>query len=175
MARLLVNGAGGGSGSLIVQLAKAKGVHVTAVDNDRKLDYLRELGADEVIDYRREDFTRHGVFDVIVDLVAHRSVFAYRRALAKGGRCVMVGGTGRALIRMLTIGPLVGALSGRHLRVLIVKQGPTHFAEVANLCATGAIELRIDRVFPLDEVPAALAWHGEGKALGKVVIAVRDD
>lgn len=174
-SRMLLNGAGGGSGSLAIQLAVAKGVAVTAVDNAGKLDYLRELGAQRVIDYRREDFTRSGRYDVIVDLVARRSIFAYRRALAKHGRCVMVGGTARTLVRMLTVGPLLGAATGAHLGVLFVHQGPVHFASVADKCASGEITVRIDRVFGLDEVPAALTWHGESRALGKVVVAVRSD
>ncbi|MCD2442824.1 NAD(P)-dependent alcohol dehydrogenase [Agromyces sp. SYSU K20354] len=173
-SRMLINGAGGGSGSLAIQLARAKGVRVSAVDNAGKLAYLRELGAEEVIDYRSDDFTRHGPYDLVVDLVAHRSIFAYRRALARGGRCVMVGGTARTLLRMATVGPLLGALSGAHLGVLVVREGPAHFASVAEQCASGAIAVRIDRMFGLDEVPAALAWHGEGRALGKVVVAVRD-
>lgn len=173
-SRMLINGAGGGSGSLMIQLAVAKGVRVTAVDNAGKLDHLRALGAERVIDYRREDFTRTGRYDVIVDLVAHRSIFAYRRALARGGRCVMVGGTARTLFRMLTVGPLLGLLTGAHLGVLFVRQGPKQFEPVAQRCASGEIAVRIDRVFPLDEVPEALAWHGEGRALGKVVVAVRD-
>ncbi|MFE5408660.1 NAD(P)-dependent alcohol dehydrogenase [Microbacterium sp. NPDC056569] len=174
-ARMLLNGAGGGSGSLAVQLAVAKGVQVTAVDNAGKLDFLRALGADEVIDYRRDDFTRRGPYDLVVDLVARRSVFAYARSLAKGGRFVMVGGTGRALIRMLTAGAVVGALTGKRLGVLFVRQGPSAFVPVAHRCAAGEVRVPIDRVFPLEEVPEALAWHGEGRALGKVVVAVRDE
>jgi NADPH:quinone reductase-like Zn-dependent oxidoreductase len=173
--RMLINGAGGGSGSLAIQLAVAKGVRVTAVDNAGKLDFVRALGAEEVIDYRRDDFTRRGPYDLIVDLVAHRSVFAYRRALARGGRSVIVGGTTRALLRMLTVGPLLGALTGAHLGVLFVREGPAHFADVAERAAAGRLKVSIDRVFPLDEVAAALSWHGEGRALGKVVVAVRDD
>lgn len=173
-SRMLINGAGGGSGSLAIQLAVAKGVRVTAVDNAGKLDYLRALGAERVIDYRTEDFTRTGRYDLIVDLVAYRSIFAYRRALVRGGRCVMVGGTARTLLRMLTIGPLLGLLTGVHLGVLFVRQGPKQFEPVAERCANGDIAVRLDRVFALEEMPEALAWHGEGRALGKVVVAVRD-
>jgi NADPH:quinone reductase-like Zn-dependent oxidoreductase len=102
--RMLINGAGGGSGSFAIQLAKQLGAHVTGVDNARKLDFMRSLGADEVIDYRTDDFTRRGPYDEILDLVAHRSVFAYRRALAAGGRYRCVGGTVRSLLRVLTVG-----------------------------------------------------------------------
>lgn len=173
-SRMLINGAGGGSGTLAVQLAVAKGVHVTAVDNAGKLDHLRDIGAEAVIDYRTEDFTRTGRYDLIVDLVAHRSVFAYRRALGRGGRCVIVGGTTRALLRMLTVGPLLGVLTGAHLGVLLVRQGPGAFVPVAEQVAAGSLQVRIDRRFPLEETAAALAWHGEGHARGKVVVAVRD-
>src|SRR5215207_755732 len=79
-ARVLINGGGGGSGSFAIQLAKRLGAHVTGVDNGGKLEFMLSLGADEVIDYRRDDFTRdHEPYDLILDLVAHRSVFAYRR------------------------------------------------------------------------------------------------
>jgi len=173
-SRMLINGAGGGSGSFMVQLAKAKGVHVTAVDNAGKLDFLRRLGADEVIDYARDDFTRTGRYDLIVDLVAHRSVFAYRRALAKGGRCVVIGGTSRTVLRMVTIGPLLGLLTGAHHGLLIVREGPAGFAPVAEACTRGALDIHIDRTFALDELPEALARHGEGRAMGKVVVAVQE-
>ncbi len=168
--RMLLNGAGGGSGSLAIQLAAAKGVHLTAVDNADKLDFMRELGADEVIDYRRDDFTRHGPFDVVVDMVARRSIFAYRRALARGGRCVVVGGTTRAVLRMLTVGPLLGAVSGARLGVLIVHQGPAAFLPVAEQVARGEVTVVVDSTYPLDAVPEAIARHGEGRALGKIVI-----
>lgn len=170
--RMLLNGAGGGVGVFAIPLAVARGIHVTAVDNAGKRDFLRRLGADEVIDYRAADFTRQGPFDLIVDLVARRSVFAYRRALAPGGRAVVVGGTTRTLLRMLTLGTLVGLLTGTRLGVMAVREGPTHFAPVAEAIAAGAVAVEIDRVFPLAQVAEALAFHGEGRALGKVVVRV---
>ena len=106
--RVLINGAGGGSGSFAIQLAKRAGAYVTGVDNASKLDFMRSLGADEVIDYRSQDFTRVEPYDLVLDLVAHRSVFAYRRALARGGRYLCVGGSVRALLRVLTAGAVVG-------------------------------------------------------------------
>jgi NADPH:quinone reductase-like Zn-dependent oxidoreductase len=168
--RVLINGAGGGAGSFAIQLAKLSGAHVTAVDNAGKLDFMRLLGADEVVDYRREDFTRLEPFDLVLDLVAHRSVFAYRRALARGGRYLCVGGTVRALLRVVTVGAALGLLTGRRLGMLVVRQGPTHFEPVAERCITGDLRIHIDRTFPLDEVPLALAHVGEGRALGKVVV-----
>ena len=169
----MINGGGGGSGSFAIQLAHRVGAHVTGVDNGGKLEFMRALGADEVIDYRREDFTRdHQPYDLILDLVAHRSVFAYRRALAPGGRYRCVGGSVPAVLRVVTIGAVVGPATHRRLRVLVVKEGPTHFERLADLCVAGDVSIHIDRTFGLDEVPQALAYVGEGRALGKVVVTL---
>jgi NADPH:quinone reductase-like Zn-dependent oxidoreductase len=169
--RVLINGGGGGSGSFAIQLAKRAGAHVTGVDNAGKLDFMRSLGADDVVDYRTEDFTRREPrYDLVLDLVAHRSVFAYRRALARGGRYRCVGGTVRSLLRVLTIGQLAGRLTGRRLGVLVVRPGPASFTPLADRCVSGEIDIRIDRTFRLDDVAAALTHVGEGRALGKVVV-----
>ncbi|WP_460629323.1 NAD(P)-dependent alcohol dehydrogenase [Intrasporangium mesophilum] len=170
-SRVLINGAGGGSGTFAIQLAKRLGAHVTGVDNAAKQAFMRSVGADEVIDYRRDDFTRTSQpYDLILDLVAHRSVLAYRRALAPGGTYRCVGGSVRALLRVVTLGWAVGRVTGRSLGVLVVKEGPAHFDPIAELCVRGEVRIHIDRTFRLDEVPAALAHVGEGRALGKVVV-----
>jgi NADPH:quinone reductase-like Zn-dependent oxidoreductase len=169
--RVLINGAGGGSGSFAIQLAKRAGAHVTGVDNAAKLGFMRSLGADEVIDYRSEDFTRPSQpYDLILDLAAHRSVFAYRRALARGGRYRCVGGPVRTLLRVMTIGWTASRLTGRRMGVLAVRLGPSHFEPLADLCIAGDVGIHIDRTFGLDDVPEALAHVGEGRALGKVVV-----
>ena len=167
---MLVNGAGGGTGPLAIQLAKAAGAHVTGVDNAGKLDFMRSVGADEVVDFRADDWTRRGPFDHVLDLVAHRSVLAYRRALAPGGRYRCVGGPVRTLLRVVTAGTLVGAASGRSIGVLVVRQGPAHFTPVAERVLSGQVRVHVDRTVSLDEVPQALALVGEGRALGKVVV-----
>lgn len=169
--RVLINGAGGGSGSFAIQLAKRLGAHVTGVDNVAKQDFMRSMGADDVIDYRRDDFTRTTQpYDLILDLVAHRSVFAYQRALAPGGKYRCVGGSVRALLRVLTMGSVVGRITGRSIGVLVVKEGPSYFEPLAGLCVAGSVRIPIDRSFALDELPAALARVGEGRACGKVVV-----
>ena len=170
--RITINGAGGGSGTFAIQLAKRAGAHVVAVDNEHKLAFMRSVGADEVIDYRSQDFTRAQPSDVILDMVAHRSVFAYRRALARGGRYRCVGGSVRSLLRVATVGTLLGRLSGRRMGLLVVKPGPSHFGPMAELCMSGDVEIRIDRTFGLEQVPQALSHVGEGRALGKVVVEV---
>lgn len=169
---VLINGAGGGSGAFAIQLAKNAGAHVTGVDNADKLAFMRTLGADEVIDYRVEDFTRSGPYDRVLDLVAHRSVFAYRRSVARGGRYLCIGGTTRALLRMTTVGVVAGMVTGRGLGVLAVKEGPAHFTPLAELCVADRIDIHIDRTFPLDETATALAHVGAGHALGKVVVEI---
>jgi NADPH:quinone reductase-like Zn-dependent oxidoreductase len=169
--RLLINGGGGGSGSFAIQLARRAGAHVTAVDHEPKLAFMRSLGADEVIDHRRDDFTRSSEpYDLILDLVASRSVFAYRRALAPGGRYRCVGGSTSALLRVVTVGFIAGRITGRRIGVLAVKEGPTHFEPLADLCVSGQVGVHIDRTFGLEEVPDALRYVGDGRALGKVVV-----
>jgi NADPH:quinone reductase-like Zn-dependent oxidoreductase len=171
--RVLINGAGGGSGSFAIQLAKRAGAHVTGVDNIDKLDFMRSVGADDAMDYARDDFTRPvQPYDLILDLVARRSVFAYRRALAPGGTYRCVGGSVPTLLRVLTLGWAVGRLTGRRIGVLGVKEGPAYFEPLAALCVTGGVKIHIDRTYTLDDVPAALAQVGEGRALGKVVVEV---
>jgi NADPH:quinone reductase-like Zn-dependent oxidoreductase len=169
-ARMLINGAGGGTGSFAIQLAKLAGAHVTAVDNAGKLHHMEELGADEVVDYRTQDFTRLRPFDLVLDLVAHRSVFAYRRSLAPGGRYLCVGGTVRTLLRVVTVGAVAARLSGRRMGILIVREGPEHFQRLAERCVAGDVRIHLDRTFPLDQAAAALARVGEGRALGKVIV-----
>jgi len=169
-SRMLINGAGGGSGSFAIQVAKLRGAHVTAVDNAGKLDHMLRCGADEVIDYRSQDFTRCGPFDLILDLVAHRSVFAYRRALAAAGRYRCVGGTVRSLLRVLTAGWVIGRVTGRDIGVLVVTEGPAHFTGLADRCVAGDVAIHVDHIYPLAEVAQALAHVGEGRALGKVVV-----
>ncbi|MEM8708794.1 MAG: NAD(P)-dependent alcohol dehydrogenase [Actinomycetota bacterium] len=169
-SRVAINGAGGGSGMFAIQLAVRAGAHVTAIDNASKLDHMRSLGAHEVIDYRRDDFTRGEPHDLVLDLVARRSVFAYRRAVARGGRYRIVGGTTRTLLRVVTAGTVVGRLSGRRLGVLAVRPGPERFAPVAERVGAGELDVRIAETGSLDDVPSLLAAVGEGRILGKAVV-----
>jgi NADPH:quinone reductase-like Zn-dependent oxidoreductase len=171
--RFLVNGAGGGSGTFAIQLAKRLGAHVTGVDNAEKLDYMRSLGADEVIDYRTEDFTANrSDYDLILDLVAHRSVFACRRALAPAGRYLCVGGPVHTMLSVATFGALVARATGRRMGILVASEGPEHFEPLTDLVVAGDVAVHIDRTFGLDEVPDALAYLGKGHVLGKVVVEI---
>jgi NADPH:quinone reductase-like Zn-dependent oxidoreductase len=173
---VLVNGAGGGAGSFAVQLAKLDGAEVTGVDTTGKLDFVRSLGADHVIDYTREDFTKTGhQYDLILDVVAHHSVFAYRRALKPNGRYFMVGGSMATLFQILLLGTLMSRPTGKHSRVLAVQRHQHDLLAIMELCEAGTIAPFIDRVYPLREVPVALRSLGEGHVNGKVVITVNEN
>jgi NADPH:quinone reductase-like Zn-dependent oxidoreductase len=171
-SRVLINGAGGGSGAFAIQLAKAAGAHVTGVDNAAKLESMRSLGADEVVDYRATDPTELGPFDLVLDLVAYRPLSTWRRALAPRGRYRLAGGSMGSLLRSVTVGPVLGLATGRHLGVLVVRPGPVSFDPVAERIASGEFRIPLERTYSLDDVPAAVAHVGEGRALGKVVIEV---
>jgi NADPH:quinone reductase-like Zn-dependent oxidoreductase len=171
--RVLVNGAGGSAGSFAIQLARLCGAEVTGVDDTGKLDFMRTLGADHVVDYTREDFTRAGKqYDLILDLIAHRSAFAYRRALRPGGTCFFVGGSGAVLLQILLLGPWIRRASGENLRLLIVPQNRKDLIAITELCQAGKILPAIDRRFSLREVPEAFRYVVGGQAKGKVVITV---
>ena len=171
--KVLVNGAGGGAGMFAVQLAKLAGAQVTGVDNAGQLDFVRSLGADQVADYTRTDFTRTGEqYDLVLDLAAHRSAFAYRRVLAANGRYLYVGGSVPTLPQVLLVGPLIGRKAGKKIRLLVVQPNPRDLVTVAELCQAGTIVPVIDRRFSLSEVPHARRHLGEGRAKGKLIIRV---
>jgi NADPH:quinone reductase-like Zn-dependent oxidoreductase len=171
--RVLVNGAGGSAGSFAIQLAKLDGAEVTGVDNSGKLDFMRSLGADHVIDYTSEDFTRSGnQYDLILDLIAHRSVAACRRALRPNGTYLLVGGSASVIFQVLLLGPWIKKAAARHVRMLVVPQSRKDLISVTQLCEARKIVPSIDRRYPLSKAPEALRYVVEGQAKGKVVITV---
>jgi NADPH:quinone reductase-like Zn-dependent oxidoreductase len=174
--KVLINGAGGSAGTFAVQLAKLSGAEVTGVDHTAKLDFLRSLGADHVIDYTREDFTRNGQqYDLILDLIAHRSVFASARALRPQGTYFFVGGAVAVLFQSLLLGPLIKRVTGKSIRLLIVPQNRPDLLAIAALCEAGQVSPIIDRQYPLSETPEALRYVGEGHHQGKVVITMESN
>ena len=171
--QVLINGAGGSGGSFAVQLAKLYGAEVTGVDNTSKMDFLRSLGADHVIDYTRQDFTKTGKqYDLILDLIAHRLVFAYKQALKPNGTYFFVGGSVGTLFQILFFGPWIKRTTGRNLRLLVVPQNNKDLMAITELCEAGTIVPVIDRKYPLSQVPEALLYVTEGRAKGKVIITV---
>lgn len=173
--KVLINGAGGSAGSFAIQLAKLYGADVTGVDNANKLDFMRSLGADHVIDYTQEDFTRNGKqYDLILDLIAHRSVFACQRALRPNGTYFFVGGSVAVLFQVLLLGPWIRKTTAKNIRLLAVPQNRKDLISITELCEAGKIVPVIDRQYSLSEVPEAFRYVGEGYAKGKVVITIAD-
>ena len=174
--KVLINGAGGSAGSFAVQLAKLHGAEVTGVDNTGKLEFMRMLGADQVIDYTREDFTKNrNQYDLILDMIAHRSVFSYARALRSNGRCFVVGGSLATFFQILLLGPWIRRTTGKKLSILVVPQNRKDLIAITDLCQAGKVRPVIDRRYPFSEVPEALRYVSEGRAKGKVVITVEHD
>ncbi|GAA4698544.1 NAD(P)-dependent alcohol dehydrogenase [Promicromonospora umidemergens] len=170
--RVLVNGAGGCVGPFAVQIAKARGAVVTAVDHGDKLDLLRELGADEVIDYTREDFTRGDrQFDVVLDIADTRSVAALRRALAPGGRYALIARRLGSFAEKALLGPVVGRLTGTRIGVFPWRPNQaSDLDELAGLLVAGDVVPRIDRRYGLDEAVEAFRRLESGQARGKVLV-----
>jgi NADPH:quinone reductase-like Zn-dependent oxidoreductase len=171
--KVLISGAGGGAGTFAVQFAKFYGAEVTGVDNPSKLDFMRSLGADHVIDYTREDFTKNGKqYDLILDIVAHRSVFAYKRALRSNGSYFLTGGSVATILQILLLGPWISMIESKKMRVLAVRPNLKDMVYITELYEAGKVVPVIDRRYPLSEVPEALRYLGEGRVKGKVVISV---
>ena len=174
--KVLVNGASGGVGTFAVQIAKAFGAEVTGVCSTSKLDMVRSIGADHIVDYTREDFTRNGQhYDLIYDAVGNRSVFAYRRALRSRGKCVIAGFTSLPrLLEYMILGSLVSKSRGKQ----IIGQGmastaPENLLAIKELLETGKVVPVIDRCYPLSETAEAIRYLETGHARGKVIIIAR--
>ena len=172
--RVAVIGAGGGVGSFAVQLARALGAHVTATTSRDKMDFVRSLGADEVLDYSREDITRRGPFDAVLDLGGRGSISSLRRAVKPDGRLVLIA-AGRGLG-----GPL-GRIGAAMFRAKVLKQRviftiasvtADDLAALAGLIDAGTVKVAVDCVYPLAEIAAAVTRVEREEARGKVVISV---
>ncbi|MBL8154532.1 MAG: NAD(P)-dependent alcohol dehydrogenase [Anaerolineae bacterium] len=174
--RVAINGASGGVGTFAVQIAHAMGAEVTAIASAGKLDMLRGLGAAEVIDYAREDFTEQaGQYDVILGINGYHPLAHYARALKPGGRYVMVGGTDAQLFEAMLRAPLMPKRDGKSLGILVGKVTPADLRALAALIDSGKIKPVIERCYPLAEVAEALRYIEAGHAHGKVVISVQAD
>jgi NADPH:quinone reductase-like Zn-dependent oxidoreductase len=175
--RVLITGAGGGVGTFAVQLAKAFGAEVTGVCSTMKMDLVRAIGADRVIDYTREDFANgRELYDVILDIAGNRSLSHLRRALAPKGTLVIVGGEGGGRwlggidrqLRALVLSPFVQ----QKLGTWISRERKEDLEELRELLEAGKVTPVVDRTFPLSDVPEAIKYLREGRARGKVVITV---
>ncbi|TDC54268.1 NAD(P)-dependent alcohol dehydrogenase [Actinomadura sp. KC345] len=177
--RVLVNGASGGVGTFAVQLARTFGAEVTGVCSTRNLELVRSLGADDAVDYTREDFTeREGRYDVLMDIVGDRPPARLRRPLTRRGTLVIVGGIASGRGRLL--GPAAQVLRGalaspfvsQHVGTVHWKPNSTDLRFLADLMEKGEIAPVIDRTYPFAEIPEALRYLERGHARGKVAITV---
>ena len=171
--RVLINGASGGVGTFAVQIAKVLELDVTAVCSTRKMEMVRALGADHVIDYTQEDFTRSGrQYDVILGINGYRPLTDYKRALTPGGIYVMVGGTNTQIFQALLLGSLRSLGSGRTMTTITMKPNQADLLTMKELIETGKVKPIIDRCYPLAETADAFRYLEEGHAKGKIVISV---
>jgi NADPH:quinone reductase-like Zn-dependent oxidoreductase len=177
--RLLVNGASGGVGTFAVQIGKDLDAEVTAVCSTRNVELVRSLGADAVVDYTREDFTRSAtLYDVVLDLVGNRSLGELRRVLTPTGTLLLSGGglsEGGSLVgpmKLIAAGRLRDPFTKQRIRPLTGRLTPERLAALAELADAGRITPAIDRTYPLSEVPDAIRYLEQEHARAKVVITV---
>jgi len=171
--KVLIQGASGGVGSFAVQIAKVLGAEVTAVCSTRNMDQVRSLGADHVIDYAKEDFTRNGKqYDLIFAVNGYHPINDYKRALSPKGIYVAAGGSMRQIFESLLRSSFVSEKNGRQLGVLTAKPKQEDLIYLKGLTEAGRVKPVIDKRYPLNETAHALRYLGEGHARGKVVITV---
>jgi len=173
--KVLINGASGGVGTYAVQFAKALGTEVTGVTSTRNLDMVRSIGADHVVDYTKEDFTRNGqTYDLIFDAVGNRSVSDFSRALSPNGRCVVAGFTTLPrLFSIIILGGLVTKFGSKRIGLMATAHSDEDdLNAIKALLEAGKVKSVIDRCYPLSETAEAIRYLEKGHAQGKVIIQV---
>ncbi|WP_327019834.1 NAD(P)-dependent alcohol dehydrogenase [Arthrobacter sp. Soil764] len=175
--KVLILGAGGGVGSFAVQLAKAFGAEVTGVCSTGKVELVRSLGADAVVDYTKTYIAGAGkVYDLILDAAGNRPLSFLRRLLVRKGTLVIIGGEGGSKLtggfERSLVAPLISLFSGRKFKGLVAKETHLDLEALASLMEAGSVKPAVDKAFPLAEAPAAVRYLHEGRARGKVVLSI---
>jgi NADPH:quinone reductase-like Zn-dependent oxidoreductase len=171
--KVLVNGASGGIGTFAVQIAKSFGAEVTGVCSTRNVDMVRSIGADRVIDYTKEDFTKNGQrYDLILATAGYRSLFDYNRALSPKGIYVVTGGSMAQIFQPMLLGPWITMTKSKKMVNLSVRPNQGDLVFIKELIEAGKVKPVIDRCYTLSEIAEALRYYEEGHARGKVVISV---
>jgi NADPH:quinone reductase-like Zn-dependent oxidoreductase len=171
--KVLINGASGGVGTFAVQIAKSFGAEVTAVCSTGKMELVRSIGADHVIDYTQEDFTQNGErYDLILAANGYHPIAAYQRCLRPQGRYVMTGGSTEQMFQAMLLGPWLSRKGSQRLGNTLAKPNQKDLLVMQELLEVGSVVPVIDRTYPLHEVPEAIRYLEEGHARGKVVIIV---
>lgn len=169
---VLINGAGGGVGTLGIQILKSYEVKVTGVDSGEKLDMMKSLGFDNVMDYKKTDFTDTGEkFDLILDTKSNRSVFKVARSLKKNGTYITVGGLMVRLVEILLLGSLISLFTGKNLSVLALKPNKG-LDQISKLAEKGQIKPVVDGPYGFNKIPDLIQYFGKGRHLGKIVIEI---
>jgi len=170
--KVLINGAGGGVGTFAIQIAKLYGAEVTGVDKATKLEMLRSIGFDHVIDYTKEDFTKNGkVYDLILDAKTNRSAFDYTRSLNRNGVYVTVGGSIGHLLQVLILARLIRMIQSKHLRIVALKPNKD-LAFMNDLFEKGKVRTVIDGPYRLDQLGEAFRHFAKADHKGKIVITM---
>jgi len=171
--RVLINGAGGGVGTLGIQILKPYGVKVTGVDSGEKLDLMKSLGYDSVMDYKKTEFTGTGEnYDLILDTKTNRSVFKYAQSLKKNGTYITVGGLMYRLLEAALFGWLISLFTGKKLSVLF-HQPNKGLDQLSKLVETGQLKPVVDGPYEFDKIPELIQYLGEGRHLGKIVVSIQ--
>jgi 2-desacetyl-2-hydroxyethyl bacteriochlorophyllide A dehydrogenase len=171
--KVLIYGASGGVGTFAVQIAKALGAEVTAVCSTRNVDSARSIGADYVIDYKKEDFAKKTEqYDVILGTNGQQPISVYKRALKPGGTFVHVGGSGAQLTQTMILGPWISMTSDKKVSSFLQRANQQDLIFIKELIEAGKIKPVIDRSYSLDKIPEAFKYFSEGHAQGKVIITV---
>lgn len=173
--RVAVVGASGGVGTFAVQIAKALGAHVTAIASTNKIQLLRDLGVEQVIDYTREDFTQMGQrYDLILAVNGYRPLAEYRRALKPQGTYVMVGGGGRQIFEAMVMGPSISRRGEQKVTNVMASPNADDLTFVKALIEAGKVTPVIERIYPLKGTAEAVRHVGSGHAAGKVVVTIQE-
>ena len=171
--KVLINGASGGVGTFAVQIAKSFGVEVTAVCSTGNLDQARSIGADHVIDYTREDFTKNGRhYDLILAAGGYHWISDYKRALSPKGIYVMTGGSMAQLFQVMLLGPLISMTGSKKMGNIMARTNQNDLAFLKELLEAGKVVPVIERRYPLSQVAEAIRYLEEGHAQGKLVITL---
>ncbi len=170
--KVLINGASGGAGTVAIQIAKSYGAEITAVCSEAKMDLVKSLGADHIIDYKKQNFTQDSQrYDLILDVKGFHSLFDYRRVLNPKGHYVMLGGSNRLAMQSILLGPLISLFGKKKMGILMLK--PNSKLELLKLYYE-ANKMRpiIDKRFTLEETSEAMRYYGNGLTRGKVVVTI---
>jgi NADPH:quinone reductase-like Zn-dependent oxidoreductase len=173
--KVLINGASGGVGTFAVQIAKSYGAEVTAVCSTSKINIMRTIGADTIIDYTKEDFTQNGKsYDLIIAANGYHTISDYKKALSKNGIYVMTGGTGAQMAQAMFLGPVMSLYGNKKMGNLLAKANKKDLIFIKELIEAGKVTPVIDRRYPLGKVAEAMRYLEEGHASGKIVINISD-